>query len=301
MRRKLILLFLLLTLANLFIFFFRDDFQYQPYASPASLYAPCDDQCMEKWNQYVIDFPKEELAAAKEISDSIVSGKLNTAEKILALGSFIYDRFNGQMGRPSAELLRSSPLTQFKMLSSSDSVKLWCGNFAEMFSWFCWSQGIVCRNIEVMNPGDHHVLNECYLPEAGRWMMVDLTNNLLMTESNQRQLNLYEFMNALKKGEGLMGVRSSGGSLRHQVIDTSESYIQKFYQEDHPYFYYHRVDNQKIYRTGSKLVRYFLPISWYDILELKKQSNLPFYLKEVFSLLWLICLVMIFASPKKLV
>ncbi|HWJ91947.1 MAG TPA: hypothetical protein VNR87_12590 [Flavisolibacter sp.] len=300
MRRKAVLFFLFLSLLNLVIVFLRDAFQYQPFSSPAALYAPCDEKCSKKWNQYVNDFPREELAAARNISDSVVAGKAPTEDKVMAIGLFIYNRFKGQMGRPSAELLRSSPFRQYQQLAASDSVKLWCGNFAEIFSWFCWSHGIVCRNIEVMNPGNHHVLNECYIPESGRWVLVDLTNNLLMAQSKEQRLNLYEMMKALKARTVVSGLHASGDSVSVELLDPATSYIQNFYQADHPYFYYHRVDNEKVYRTGSKLVRYFLPLSWYEILELKKQSNLPFYLKEVFSLLWLISLIMLLVSRKKL-
>jgi hypothetical protein len=299
MRRKSIVLFIFLSLANLFIFFFRDHFQYQPYATPSALYAPCGEKCADKWNQYVLDFPAQELAAAKAVSDSVVSGKNNSEAKVMALSRFIYNRFKNQMGRPSAELLGSSPLTQFEKLSSSDSVKLWCGNFAEIFSWFCWSQGIICRNIELMNPGNHHVLNECYLPEIQQWVMVDLTNNLLMAKEG-KPLNLFQFLGAVKQGKAIESFYSEGISVQSRSLDITASYIRNFYQGDHPYFYYHRVDNKKVYRMGSKLVRYFLPVSWYEILELKKQSNLPFYLKEVFSLLWLISMIMILVPRKKL-
>src|SRR5205823_1481170 len=159
----------------LFIFLFRDSFQYQPYTSYHSLYQPCDKYCSEKWSKFVKPYPASDLTEAKNILNThvrAISG--STCDKLLHIGNFIYTRFNSQQGNPTYQFLALSPLNQYKALSTSDTVKLWCGNFAEMFTLFCWSQGIICRTIEIMNPGDHHVLNESYIPETGQWVMTDL-------------------------------------------------------------------------------------------------------------------------------
>src|SRR5207302_7834209 len=108
-------------------------------------------------------YSDSEFRQAKIISDYITASSKDVKEKLMALGSFLVDHFHSRLGKPSPSLLRASPLTQFRSLSASDTSQLWCGNFAEIFSFFCWSQGIVCRNIEIMNPGDRHVVNECYV------------------------------------------------------------------------------------------------------------------------------------------
>ena len=140
---------------------------------------------------------------ARQITDSIVKRKTNaTTDKIILIGSYLYNRLHKQNGSPSGKLQALSPLEQYKMLCASPSEQLWCGNYAQIFSWFCWSQGIVTRTIEIMNPGDHHVLNECFIPETGQWIMTDITHNLMLVENADHQyLDLPTFRSTLKKKE----------------------------------------------------------------------------------------------------
>src|SRR5690349_12275803 len=167
-----------LTAANLLIYIFRDQFQFMPYSTKSVVYGACGQECINTWQTFRDDYPLNELAEAKHISDSVIGDEQATPKKILAIGRFIYEKFYRQLGSPSSHLNEASPLQQYRMLSASDSVQLWCGNFASMFSWFCWSQGIITRTVEIMRPGDRHVLNECYLAETGQWVMSDVTHHL---------------------------------------------------------------------------------------------------------------------------
>src|SRR5688500_14291464 len=169
-KKKVTIIFLFLTIINIVIFVFRDHFMYRPFSGYKELYECTDADCLEKWSQYKDDYPIEELKKAKHISDSVIgNSSLNTEEKIWKIGSFVHNRFKNQMGKPNQEVLSASPMNQYKMLGSSDSLKLWCGNFATIFSYLCWSQGIITRNIEIMNLADHHVLNECFIPATNQW------------------------------------------------------------------------------------------------------------------------------------
>jgi hypothetical protein len=299
-RKTAIIIFLLLTGINLVIYVFRDHFQYQPYSSYEKLYAECDQDCYDTWKQFADDYPKEELAKAKQISDSVTANDYTSSAKVLSLSKFLYDRFKGQLGTPGASLLSASPFKQYEQLSQSGKPQLWCGNFAQVLAWFCWSQGIVCRVVEIMNPGDRHVLNECYIPEMHQWIMIDLTHNQLLTQNKDRQLlDLVTFRNTLKYGAAIYTVQSVNDSLQNTLLNNSQGYISTYYLGDHPLYYYHRVDNDKAYSAGNKLVRYCFPVSWYDISVGKKSSNIPFYLKEVFLFLWLISFFAVLISRTK--
>jgi hypothetical protein len=285
-RKKTAVLFIILSLVNLLVFLFRDYFQYQPYASFTSLYRRCDQACMEKWSRFTEDYPSRDLTEAKQLMDSVLAntepGALAKTQKI---ARFLVLRFQKQLGTPSTALLTAPPLDQYKMLSASDSLQLWCGNFAQLFSFFCWSQGIACRSIEIMNPGDHHVLNECYLPEMGKWVMLDLTNNLLFVRNEQKQLlDLVNFRHQVKKGLPLQVERAEGDTV---ISGTGGLALPGYYLDDHPLYYYHRVDNLKIYAAKEKMARYLLPVSWYDIFDDQDRNNYLFYLKELLILLWI--------------
>src|SRR3982751_1261019 len=182
---------IILTIINIGILIFHDHFHYKPYASYESLYDDCDDGCIKKWSLFRDDYPSAELQEAKRISDSVIGLRdISTTDKILKIAGFVHQRFIAQSGRPSIELLNASPLKQYKMLCASDTLELWCGNFAAIFSYFCWSEGIVTRNIEILNPADHHIVSECYIPETRKWALIDPTNNLLQLKGNQGILNL---------------------------------------------------------------------------------------------------------------
>lgn len=290
---------LLLTLLQLVVFLFRDRFQYQPYTTREKLYAPCDGNCINTWRQFADDYPASELKKALVIADSVMDPRQQTASQIMILGKFLYRRFYRQLGRPDASLVTASPLEQYEQLSHDSTRQLWCGNFAQMFAFFCWSKGIACRIIEIMKDGDHHVLNECYLPDQQRWVMVDLTNNLLMvTGYPTTPLNLLQFTAALKDSPNLYACRTHDTDGIIAPLRGREALLN-YYNPSYPLYYYHRTDNAKAYSTGNKLKQYFLPLSWYDILTPERKTNALFYLKEALVLVWLLALLAFLSGRPK--
>ncbi len=292
---------IILTFLNLIVFIFHRHFTYQPYADYSALYQPCTAQCVNQWKLYVNDYPPSELRQAQVISDSIVGSQpATTRQKILTLGSFIYKRFIHQAGTPSVDLLTASPFQQYRILCTSDSFHLWCGNFAQLFSWFCWSQGIPNRIIEIMHPTDRHVLNECYIGATGQWVMVDVTHNLLLVSSRKDDdLDLPSFRDALQKRETLKAWQVSPEGMKEKYINPETAFIVNYYGQSEPLYYYYRIDNKKVYASSEKLKRYMLPVSWYEILYRGKHSNILFYVKEVLLLLWMLSVFVYLASVTK--
>ena len=301
-RNKATWLILVFTVLNLLVFFFRDRFQYQPYAGYDELYGPCDASCYSTWKEYATDFPPQELMEARKITDSLLAGRGdNTISKVRQIGSFLYHRFHGQLGTPPPSLLSRSPMQQYRELSSFDSLELWCGNFAEIFTFFCWSQDIATRTIEIMNPGDHHVLNECYLPEENKWMMVDLTNNLIVVrDKNGRVLDLIRFYQTLETGHPARAEMVIKDSSRLETLEIfTGSGVPHYYLDRQPLYYYHRVVHERVYDWREKLRRYVLPVSWYDIYDDEGRSNHLFYIKDLLIGLWLISLIIFMVTRKK--
>ena len=169
-----------------------------------------------------------------------------------------------------------------------------------MFSWFCWSQGIICRNIEIMNPGDHHVLNECYLPEQKKWVVVDLTNNLLALELDGNPVNLLDTRYAVKNRISLQAIRSSGDTMVKTSLGPEERFFGAYYKKDIPLYFYHSMNYNKVQRTGYKLKSYLLPLSWYDIYLPEGGSNTGFYTRLLFIVLWIAAFFVFLGSRKKI-
>lgn len=292
-RKLSFIVFILLTIVNGAIFIFRDHFTYQPYADYASLYPAYDEDhtSLSKWEQAKEDYSPDELKEAKSITDTIASDQ-PTIIRAIGIGGFLCNRFLKQLGNPSSDIRTASPLVQFKKLSADPSKQLWCGNFAQMFSLFCWSQGIVIRTIEIMYPGDHHILNECYVPETKKWMMIDLTNNFIPEKKNE-PIDLVAFKQFLAQGKGVAVLPLSNSQ------QLSRQGAPKQYLGNHPIYYYHYVNDKKAYSTSNKIKCYFLPVSWYDIFDDNRHSNFTFYLKQIFSLLWVVSLIAFVFSRTK--
>lgn len=281
-----LLIFLLLTLINVGVFIFRNNFNYLPCATYSSLYASCNEQCVKKWKQYADDYSSE-LKEAKQITDSIVYRYSQTSDKIIAIENFLFAKFHSRIGQPTTDLMESPPLTQFKKLSLSDTMELWCGNFAQMFSLFSWSQGIVTRNIELLHKSNHHLMNECYIPETDSWMMVDITNNILgVTDKKGKFINLLAFKNSLKRKDAINILRKSYDSVQTVALVNETAPIQ--YGADDPINFYYYTDNYKAYTKQEKIKRYFLPKPWYETYQTSCTDNFAFFLKDALIFLWLV-------------
>ena len=277
----------ILSIINLIIFFYRDKFTYHKYATYSSLYS--SDTL--RWKKFIDDYPQQELREAKGIVDSLHISNQPTSIKVQEIGKFLYNAFKKQLGQSSTQLVPASPLTQYKILRSSDTIQLWCGNFAEMFAFFCWSEGITSRVIEILNPGDHHVLNECYLPESQQWAVTDLTNNhLLIQKSNKSGYpNLLSLRDSV--AQTLSSMQTNDSSIVLQPFNPT--LYNKYFGNKNPIYYYYRTNNSQVYRPSEKIKRYFLPDAWYEEITQGQRANWAFYAKQFFILLWLSSVILL--------
>lgn len=295
-RNNTVILFCFLTAINLLIFFYRDHFIYHEYGNYSSLYTP--DTLV--WKRLIDDYPKRELDEAKNILDHSINIKGQPASvKIQEIGKFLYNRFHKQTGKAS-HLLAASPLQQYKILTGSDSVTLWCGNFADMFVFFCWAEGIPSRIVEIKNPRNHHVLNESYLPEKGEWVMTDVMNNhlLLWDQNSSRYENLLRLRDSTPVT--LVSRQAADDSVITQPFQNH--FYDRFFGDKNPVYYYYQLNIPEIYRPAEKIKRYFLPVAWYVEVDPRSKDNRSFYIKQFFILLWLISLILLIKRiirPKK--
>ena len=281
------ILFFVLTTINLAIAFYKNKFVYHKYATTSSLYSA--DTL--KWKKLVYDYPDQELTEAKRILDSLSDFEnKSTTSKLLEIAKVFRQRFHDQIGKPSPFAPPVSPLNQFKNASASKSMRLWCGDFAAMFAFFCWAEGIPCRVVGIMNPGNHHVLNECYLQESGRWVLADVTTNhlLFFNKSKNRFENLLHVRDCL---DSLQSIQLKDG----EIVTTpfAGGFYDRYFGNGKPLHYYYRINSSEIYKPDEKVKRYFLPVGWYEEVSRTHPGNFWFYVKEFFVLLWLISLALV--------
>lgn len=286
--KKLLLAFLFLTVINGIVFIFRDAFQYTKYSAYEELYAPCGEDCKAKWDDVLLPYSAASLAEAKGLLQPLRLDTGTTLSKVIAISHHLYNRFGKQAGYPREIIHQAGPLEQYKILSADTAQKVFCGTYAQMFSFFCGAAGIVCRILEIYRPGDHHVLNECYLPEQKQWVMVDVTSNTAAVSVNDRLANSQDFVQALNKPASVAVLVAESKTWQPLDQFSFRNQMRSYYQQRHPFYYYHVTQPSVVYSTAAKVKRYFLPHYWYEIYSTAPKSNLLFYGKLILTLLWLI-------------
>ena len=286
---KVLILFLIISLVNCAIYFYRDHFQYHPFASYNKLYSKCDKACEEKWRLFTSPYPQNELIEAGSLAATFGDGS-SELSKIESISKQLFQKFNAQIGKPDEAIKTSSPLKVYSFLLANKSRQLECGQFAQMFSFFCWSQQIICRNIEIMREGDHHVVNECYVRELGQWVLIDLTNGFFLPKSKGEYLNVQTFLKGLEDNKPIETNTLKRDSI--VLVDLRNSFpdVAYYYKAKYPYYYYHVTNTPSVYKGLQKLKRYVLPVSWYEIYDEEGKGNFLFYLKDVLIIIWIILL-----------
>lgn len=289
MKKGLLLLFFV-TVVNGLVFLFREKFAFTKYSTYAELYGACDGDCREKWADFLTPYSQTTLAEGRRLLQPLrLDTGATTWSKISAIGHHLYERFHRQGGYPADIIHRSDAVDAYKILSADTTQKIWCGTYALMFGFFCWTQNITNRVVEIYKPGDHHVANECYLPEEKKWVLVDLTGNILSVFQNGERLNTQDFVSALPTTSKTLAVQEAGSlaTKPYRLFDERGS-LPSYYGPSYPYFYYHDVHSSAVYHTGEKLKRYVLPVYWYEIFSPRPRGNFLFWLKPVFLALWLL-------------
>lgn len=286
--KKLLASLLLVTAVNIGIYIYRDAFQFVKYSTHKELYGGCDASCRDKWDDYLLPYSEASLAEGKALLHSLRLDTGSTLSKVSGIGRHLYQKFHRQAGCPADTIHRSAPLQQYKLLSADTAQRVWCGTYAQMFSFLCWSEGIVCRNLEIFKPGDHHILNECFLPEVNRWMMVDVTNNLLWAKEDGRLLNAQEYSRAIASPKSLVVQTANSAAPQPFAGFEHTRGTKNYYRPDYPFLYYHAPHLNLVYAPAEKWKRYLLPVYWYEIFSPVEKGNFLFWLKPVFLALWLI-------------
>jgi hypothetical protein len=292
----LLLVLAVLTTANIVLYQYREQFHYQPYAGYETLYGPCGADCENKWKRFTRVYDPAEFDSARKVLREKFHFTTSTTaeEKILSISGMVLELFTKHHGLPSPAFQRQSPMRQYNDLCLRDRGNLWCGNAAQIFSFFCFAEGILSRNIEIRNPGDHHVVTECYLPSRKQWVLLDVPHSLMMVKDSMGQLlNLQTFRAALARHQKIWARQPADSSFQWKPLNMEEMYYKHFYMGSYPYYYYYEVSDATVYSFSNKLLRYFFPSPWYEIYDENPRSNFKFYLRQIALGLWILVAILI--------
>jgi hypothetical protein len=220
----------------------------------------------------------------------------NNAEgKLTSIAAYLFSEFHHQIGDPSALLRSLRPLQQLQLLKSDTSEHLWCGNFQAAVGYFCTAIGLPNRYVEITalpgtkNGGTHEV-NEVYMENYKKWVMVDVTRNMLITKKNSIPVSAAEYFNfnLQDKPVKMQVLRSdNNNSFIFDTINAEKTQEDHFFNKNFFLRYYYMTDLKKVYRPVSKLKRYLFPDPWYAVYDPQNSfSNLRFRVKQIFILLF---------------
>ncbi|MBK6938143.1 MAG: transglutaminase domain-containing protein [Chitinophagaceae bacterium] len=277
--------FLLIMISNILFFTQRDKTGiYTKYSTYGQLYSDKNntDQKRKKWNDTYQFTSSAEKDTAVKIAEreAGITPKDPVFEKIVKTGKWLINVLQQcPAGKPTDSLSALPMLQQLPALKERKS-PVWCGTYGNLFLFFCKANNIETRLIEIMNPGNHHIVNECYVPELKQWVAVDLTNKFLYCINNKGDLlNTLDIVNAFQKKEKVYMAQVSANSVLSTAADSANMPWNSYLASYPPVYYYKNTNFDKVYTLPEKLKRYAFPVSFFEVYADKQGKNSWFYIR----------------------
>jgi len=293
----LFLLFLLLI--NAWIFFDRNNnYAYREVLDYDQLYA--DHLEITKWkHSSPYTSAQEEVTAHNILRDSMhIVDSDNSLIKIQKIGSYILSALDDRRGAPSKIMNGISPLEEFYFARNKKS-EVWCGNFANIFSFFANQSGVLTRYVaQEGDKNNQHVFNECFVKESNQWVLVDLTYKLILAKNNSgNYLNAIDLHNAhISNTDSITVTTFQDNEIGNTNYTTVRSFYDPYFHRNSLFvFYLNDQFDSRLYSITSKLKRYLTKSATFvSYGEKGSVSNKKFYYKiSYFYLLvaFTVCLI----------
>lgn len=296
-----------LLFINAGIFLYRNHgFEYKDYfPSSAAATDDFDESGIRKWTEPNSNFlPAELTEAYKLLQQNINIDNIQPNEnKLIAIGAWLRNGLNDQKGVISDSLEALSPLKQYYCFKEKNQFNFDCGNFQAIYSLFCASIKLPCRNLQNIQltadslEADSHVTIEVYLKEYKKWVLTDAYQNHLLIKKKSTPLSAAEYLdyNIAAGKDTLSIVKQFGGKI---FIDTAPPtrFKEDFYfNKNYILYFYKQTDSKQIYSLHNKVKRYFLADSWYKIYApQQKRTILLFRIKQLFAFALAVWIIFIF-------
>ena len=289
---------------NGFIFLYRNNgFIYTQYYSDAA--TGCDESCIRKWVKPNSNFAETDLNEAHLLLqqniniDSIASDE----NKLIAIGAWLNNELSRKTGTKNDSVNTLPALQQYYCFKKNSNFSFDCGNFQAMFSLFCTSIKLPCRNLQNIElPGNNpprgsHVANEIYLKAYNKWVLTDPYQNHLLIKKKNLPLSASEYLdyNIAAVADTLSIIKQSGGKVLIDIIEPTRFSPDFYFNKNFILHIYKETDLQQVYSIPKKIKRYLFPVSWYEVYApQEKNSNLLFRIKQLFFLVftgWILFLI----------
>lgn len=263
---------------------------YIEYSSAARLYSEKYNQQEQrkKWNNTYHFFSAGEKNDALQLSKKKagITGSEQSQDKMNKIGKWLVRELSKCETGQQADSISALPMRRQYEAIIEKKTPVWCGTYGNMFLFFCKANDIETRMIEFFNPGDHHVVNECFIPGQNKWVATDLTYNyLLFKDDAGNVLNTIDVISAVRSNKILTIYQAVGDSIVSKTISGDSISWKQYLQPVPDIYFYKETNTAKIYSKSEKLKRYITPVSFYEVYSENRKSNFWFYIRLFF--LWI--------------
>jgi len=208
-----------------------------------------------KFQNYEIDFIKLKNIIISKIDYEDFNNK-NDLDKIIQLriwvnnflnkngwnseNVFLHQKYYLQEIHDLDEILKHS-------ISGKDGL---CSFYARFFMYSCYSFGFNCRTLMWWHPGSH-ILNEVYLPQISKWVVMDPLYNCMFVDNYNKPLNSIE-LNDIKHENTLYNVKIERNNCTTYPNPLFRTFNLFSYCWDINYFSINSPSNFKIYKYKNK-------------------------------------------------
>ncbi len=212
----------------------------------------------------------------------------SSIRKVEKIALNLLKELDGRRGIPDDSMDHISPYQQFKRASLGQS-KLWCGNFTSILAAFLEAEGLLSREVclegkagTVFTSG--HSLNEVFIPELRKWVMVDLTSKALLASVNGEYLNLLDLytLHNLDNTGVMVKTLKNDSLLSSDYVNLKAFYDPYFNQSPRLVYYFKSQFQADTYSFLNKWKRYFFERPTYATFSgTVESSNKKFYCKQM--------------------
>ncbi len=175
-----------------------------------------------------------------------------------------------------------------------------------MFGFFCTTAKLLNRYVEVVPgnnsiPADYHEVNEVYLTEIKKWIMIDVTGNILSIYKNHQPVSAAIYLDYMlqKQNDTFSVIRSDSISFHTETLLKGKFFPDNYFNQDHFLRYYHTMNLSEAYGSVPKIKRYIFADPWYEMYDSQKQhSNVLFRIKQSFIVGLMVCVVLFFYEAR---
>ena len=303
-RKLLLIITLLLGSANIFIFLKRNNgFEYIKYSGISELY-PSDpgSSFFNKWDKYNRKFSTEEISQGLLLLNRFAGIDTLSADrdKVVNIAVWLYKSFHRQLGTPADSLSGLAPLLQYKSLVSDTEKQLMCGQFQAMFGFFCTAAGLKNRYVEVVplsaaNSSGYHEVNEVWLAEVKKWVMVDVTRNFLLFRKDSLVLSAAGYLDyrIQNQPQPILITRFDSSSGLAETTQIENLSGDNYFNKNYSLRYYLNMRLSEVYTPVSKIKRYVFGDPWYEMYSPGSQHpDFLFRIRQLFLSGFLLCLLL---------